>query len=382
MKLLRFAAPLVLLGALAVLVVRGGLLRSLASGAPPIEEITFDRVTLRSGEIVLRIVNTGPDPVTVAQVVVNEAFWRHTIEPERTLGRLDRATIAIPYPWVEAEPIELTLVTSLGTTFHHMIAVPIATPVPTARTFGMFALVGLFVGVIPVAIGLLWYPFLRQVDRKWIHFALALTAGLLVFLAVDSLHEALESAERVGGAFQGIGLVAVGVLGALLLLEAVGEQRGPAEGAAGRARLAYLIALGIGLHNFGEGLAIGAAYAVGEVALGAFLVVGFMLHNTTEGLGIVAPVAKDAPSLGTLARLGALAGGPTILGAWLGGFAYSPIFTTLAFAVGAGAIVQVILVLIRVLRRDAGAAVLQPLNAVGVLTGLLVMYGTGLFVAA
>ncbi|HEV8305106.1 MAG TPA: ZIP family metal transporter [Gemmatimonadales bacterium] len=378
---LLFAFPLALLAILSLVVVKGGTLSRLARGLPPVEELTVDRVRLIPGHITLDIVNGGPDPVTVAQVMVDEAFWTHTMTPDRTVARLARARIDIPYAWVEGEPHHVKLVTATGITFEHEIAVAAETPTAGGPYFLTFTLVGLYVGVLPVAIGLLWLPFLKRLDRRWIHFALALTAGLLIFLAVEALHEALEMADRVAGAFQGTGLVAVAALGTWLLLQAFGRSRSGEQGAPARMRLAFLIALGIGLHNLGEGLAIGAAYAQGAVSLGAFLVVGFMIHNTTEGLGIVAPIAQDEPPVRTLALAGLLAGGPTILGAWLGGVSYSPLLGTLCLAVGAGAILQVLGVLYKALARDA-EEVWSPLNAMGVAAGLLIMYGTGLLVAA
>jgi zinc transporter ZupT len=379
-----FLLPLVLLGLLSLVVVKGGTLSRLARGLPPVEELTVDRVQLTPGHMVVDLVNGGPEPVTVAQVMVDEAFWTHTMTPGRTVSRLGRARIEIPYPWVEGEPHHLKLITSTGVTFDHEIPVAAETPKVNATYFLTFTLIGLYVGVLPVAIGLLWLPFLKRLDRRWIHFALALTGGLLVFLAVEALHEALEMAERVAGAFQGTGLVAVGTLGAWLVLQALGGRRTTGEGgdtpAAARLRLAFLIALGIGLHNLGEGLAIGAAYAQGAVTLGAVLLVGFMIHNTTEGLGIVAPIAQDSPSIKTLALAGLLAGGPTILGAWLGGVSYSPLLGTLALSLGAGAILQVLGVLYRVVSRETNQ-VWSPLNALGVAAGLVLMYGTGLLVA-
>ena len=374
---LLFLFPLVLLGALSLLVAKGGLLSSLRQGVPPVEELTVDRTRLDSTGITIDVVNGGPDPVTVAQIMVDDAYWTYAIEPGHTLDRLGRATIHIPYPWVEGEPHHVRVVTSNGVTFDHEIAVAVATPPVDARYFLTFSLIGLYVGVLPVAIGLLWLPFLRQLDRRWIHFALALTGGLLVFLAAEALHEALETAQQVAGAFQGVGLVALSTLGAWLVLAAFGGS-GKAEGGL---RLAFLIALGIGLHNLGEGLAIGAAYAQGAVALGAFLIVGFMVHNTTEGLGIIAPISQDQPSLKSLVLAGLLAGGPTIVGAWLGGLAYSPLLATVAMGLGAGAILQVVGVLYRAVAREAGERVWTPLNAMGVAAGLLVMYGTGLLVA-
>jgi len=382
-KWIWFALPLVLLGALSLVVIKGGMLARLARGVPPVEQLTVDRVRLTPGHLTLTVVNGGPEPVTVAQVMVDEAFWQFTMTPARTVPRLGRATIDIPYPWVAGEPHQVKLVSASGITFDHEIPVAMETPSADARTLFALALVGAYVGVLPVAIGLLWLPFLRQLERRWIHFALALTAGLLIFLVADALHEALETAERVAGAYQGTGLVVLATLGMWLFLQAASGigKRDTGNAVAERLRLAYLIALGIGLHNLGEGLAIGAAYAQGAVTLGAFLVVGFMLHNTTEGLGIVAPIAQDRPGFRTLALAGLLAGGPTIVGAWLGGLAYSPLLGALCLGVGAGAILQVLGVLYRLVARETPAGLWTPLNALGVVAGLLVMYGTGLLVA-
>ncbi len=380
---LRFGAPLLLLAGLAVLVIKGGTLSSLRSDLPPVEELTVEHVRLTPGTIEVRLVNGGVDPVSVVQVMVDDAFWTHSITPGRTIPRLGNATVTIPYPWVAGEPHHVRFVSANGVTFDHAILVAATTPTPDARYFLAFTLVGLYVGVLPVAIGILWLPFLRRLDRRWVHFALALTGGLLVFLAAEALHEALENAANVAGAFQGTGLVALATLGSWLLLQAFGGVR-PDSGPStpdSRLRLAFLIALGIGLHNLGEGLAIGAAYASGSVTLGAFLIVGFMIHNTTEGLGIVAPVARDTPTLRQLALAGLIAGAPTIAGAWLGGLAYSPLLATVFMGVGAGAILQVVGVLYKVVARETEGRLWTPLNSLGVAAGLVVMYGTGLLVA-
>lgn len=372
--------PGVLLASVAIVVVASPLLKALRT-APPVEEIAFERVVLSPGEIRLRVVNGGPDPVTVAQVLVDEAFWDFSIEPGATLSRLGRATIVIPYPWVQEEPHEVTVLTSTGLTFGHEIPVAVVTPRAGVTFWRVFTLIGVYVGVIPVAIGLLWLPFLRRLPRQWIHFSLALTAGLLIFLAGDALEEALEAAAQVAGAYQGSLLVLLGVVGTLLLIQTVSRRRGGESGAPSPRNVAFLVALGIGLHNLGEGLAIGAAYALGEATLGAFLVIGFMLHNSTEGLAIVAPIAQDRPKIGTLAGLGLLAGAPTILGAWIGGLAYSPVWATLFLSVGLGAIVQVVVALYRLVATPAERWVWTPLTASGLVTGMLLMYGTGLFVA-
>jgi zinc transporter ZupT len=326
------------------------------------------------------VVNGGPEPVTVAQVMVDDANWVHSLNGSRTLKRLESRIITIPYPWVEGEPHAVALVTSTGLTFTGEVPVAALSPRIGARYLTTFALLGLYAGVIPVFIGLLWLPFVRSVGRRWTDFFLCVTIGLLIFLGVSALLEAFEVAALVPGAFQGKSLILLGALGTLLVLAAIGRGRSGARGERSPLYVAGLIALGIGLHNFGEGLAIGTSYASGEIALGTFLVIGFLLHNTTEGLGIVTPLAEDRPSLLSLILLGALAGIPTILGAWLGGFTYSPTWTTLFLAVGAGAIAQVVYELWRMFSRRSSSAMFAPLNTAGLLVGLLIMYATGLLV--
>jgi ZIP family zinc transporter len=377
-------APLVVVLALLVAFLQLGP-RGVFTGAfPPVEELTIQRISLPTpGEMRVHVINGGPEPVTIAQVLVDDAAWVHTVDGDRTIGRLQSRVITLPYPWVEGEPHVVTLISSTGVTFEGEVAVATQTPAVDARYVTTFTLLGLYAGVIPVFVGLLWFPFLRGISREWLDFFLSLTVGLLVFLGVEALLEAFENAAAVPGAFQGSGIVLLGALGTPLLLAALGEWR--ARRGHGRTPLyvATLIAVGIGLHNLGEGLAIGASYATGAIALGTFLVVGFLLHNTTEGLGILAPLAAERPSIGQLALLGAIAGVPTIIGAWLGGFTYSPALTTLFFAIGAGAIAQVVIELWRLFARNRGTSwIASPLNVFGLMAGLLIMYATGLLVTA
>ncbi len=381
--------PLVLLAALVVVFFRTDPMAPLRAAFPPVEDLTVERVTFsEAGRMRVHLVNGGPEPVTVAQVLVDEAYWRFRADGDLRVPRLGRRVLELEYPWVQGEPHEISIITSTGLVFRHEVEVATLTPRPNAATLGGFALLGLYVGVIPVALGLLWYPFLRGLDRRWLHFFLSVTVGLLVFLGADALAEAFETAARVPAAFRGAGLVVLGVGAAFLGLRAVAHL--PVGGGSGAfagasmhpsgLRLAYLIALGIGLHNLGEGLAIGAAYAVGEVALGAFLVVGFALHNTTEGLAIVAPAARDRSPLWHLPILGAVAGVPTIFGAWIGGFSFSPIWATFFLALGVGAILQVVIEVGAMIQRDRPAGLFAPLNAAGLALGLVIMYGTALLV--
>lgn len=342
---------------------------------PPAEELAVERTVLRPGSIELVVRNQGPDPVTVAQVMVNDAFA--DVPRGRTeIGRLATSTVQVTYPWVEGEAYEVGLLTSTGGLIVHEIPVAVATP-DASGFLGLMALIGTYVGVIPVAIGMFWLPWLRRVPPRWIRGLMALTVGLLAWLAIDASVEGLEVAGEGAGALGGAGLVLLGAAVAYLLLSGVSAWLAARPGGADGPRLTLLVAVGIGLHNLGEGLAIGSAYAVGALALGATLVIGFAVHNTTEGLAIVAPVAERRVAPGRLVGLGLIAGAPAIAGAWLGAAAVQPAVAALLLGFGVGAIVQVIIQLGPTLRDDAGRT-LHPVSICGILGGMALMYATGL----
>ena len=356
-------------------------LASFTGAFPPLEELSVQQVTFpEPGQIRLEVINGGPDPVTIAQVLVDDAYWQFEITPGNELGRLETATIDLMYPWVDGEPLPIVLITATGVTFEAEVDVAVESPQTGTGTIVAYGLLGIYVGVIPVILGMLWFPFMRQIDRKWMNAILALTIGLLLFLFVDTILEAIEIAEEMPGVFQGIPVVFLGTLLSLGVLLVVGQRR---DGNSPLA-IATLIALGIGLHNLGEGLAIGAAFATGAAALGSFLVIGFTLHNITEGVGIAAPLLRgERPSLRTFFLLALLAGGPAILGTWIGGFAFNPFLATLFLSIGAGAILQVIWEVGKLLVREAqhnAQPALSWLNFGGLTIGILVMYFTAFLV--
>jgi zinc transporter ZupT len=353
---------------------------------PPTEAIAFERTVLNDEGIELHVRNDGPTDVTVAQLLVNNAYWDFSIT-RPTLGRLQTAVITSNYPWEEGMPLNISIVTSTGVTLSHDIPLAAGTPEGDGGTLLTFTLLGIYIGVIPIAIGLFAFPFLRRISRGWLGFFLAFTVGLLAFLLVDTLGEGIDLASAAPASLNGLALFAMGALGSVIVLFWLGEhlaERGrqakESNSGSSAMTLAYFVAIGIGLHNMGEGLAVGAALATGETALGTFLIVGFALHNTTEGLAIVAPLgaAPERPRLRHFLLLGAIAGIPTIFGAWIGGFAYSPGFAVFAFGIAAGAIAQVIWAIAHSMRGEA--ALDKGLPAAGFVTGLAVMYATGLLV--
>jgi ZIP family zinc transporter len=247
-------------------------------------------------------------------------------------------------------------------------------------------------------------------------FLNAAAIGVLVFLVWDVLAHAWEPVDAALAALRdgttGIGPVlgygalflagaGVGLMslawyeGWMARQQAPGAARGAARGGPGASsatellerrawsparRLALLIAIGIGLHNFGEGLAIGGSAAQGEIALATLLVIGFALHNATEGFGIVAPLAAegDRPGWGFLLLMGLIGGGPTFLGTAIGheftNDAMSIVFLTLA----AGSILYVVIQLVGVALRSPAR---QPLYW-GVLAGLAAGFVTDMIVTA
>lgn len=349
---------------------------------PPVEAVAVERTEFIEEGITLHVRNDGPDPVTIAQVLVNDAYWNFDIG-DRELGRLQDTTIQIGYPWEEGMPLTISMLTSTGVRIDHEVEIAALTPEADGNTIAIYALLGIYIGVVPVAIGLLWFPSLRRASQNWIAFFLAFTVGLLAFLLVDTIAEGLELAAETAASLDGLSLFALGAVGAILVLmwfEGWLDRRTKGEGRKGLT-LSYLIATGIGLHNLGEGLAVGAALAAGEVALGTFLILGFALHNTTEGLAIVAPLGGEPkrPSIWHFVAFGAVAGLPTIAGAWIGGFAFSPAFSSLAFGVAAGAVAQVIWKIGQGLAKRGSFA--SGFGPAGLGLGLLVMYLTGLLAA-
>ena len=407
--------------------------QSFINSGIPLPDVAIEKIEFRENpsQIIAFIRNAGPTEITIAQADVNDRIHAAAIEPGKTLSRLSDAKVIIPFFWNPAEPYEVGITTDDGTRFSKTIEAAALAPNPDSGQIIFFAVIGIYVGIIPVMIGLLWYPFIRSMSRNKYNFFLSLTAGLLVFLGIDALIESNELAtDNVSSIFSGQMLIVIvttisfiGLLYASEKLTQRAIKKSMSTAAAETAStyipysnstatsstetksqlgqremqelvrplaISLMIAIGIGLHNFGEGLAIGAAVLLGEIALSTFLIIGFTLHNTTEGLAIVAPLAKSRKlMLRRLVLMGMIAGAPTIAGAWIGGFLYSPIATIIFLSIGAGAIFQVVY--------SIGSWVLRPVDntdkdknkkivkvnlftIAGFAIGMVIMYVTGLLV--
>jgi ZIP family zinc transporter len=382
--------PIVLLVAIAAAFVSsGGSITGLVGSTPPsVDALDLRRVEFHPGEIRVLVRNPQADDITIASVTVDDAVYPFTTDGPDTIGRLRSTTVEIPFDWVRNDPYTIGVTSSTGIQSVTQVAAAVETPGASGRSVGGYALIGFLVGVVPIGLGMLWLPSLRRADPRLLAGFMALTGGLLTFLAVDALAEALGLQAGLPGALGGPGLVLLGVAASYLALSWVAQRfsaRGSQPGARGQPlqglALASLIAVGIGLHNLGEGLAIGSSFAVGELALGTFLIVGFMVHNVTEGLGIAVPVAEGRPvGIGRLAILALVAGAPAIAGAWIGGFLVNDVLAVLFFSIAVGAALQVVVEVGRYLARRAPGGLGSGWVVGGFLAGVVVMYLTGLLV--
>lgn len=349
----------------------------LSETAPPVEALSVERVQLDNDGITLQLRAGGSEGMRIAQVQVDGAYWQFHLQPDGPIGYLAQAALHIPYPWIAGETHHITIVSASGATFDHTIDVALPTTTSGNGNMAMLIAVGLMVGFVPIILGYGFSPLLSGGSKRR-DFALALTVGLLLFLLIDTLQESMEAADQAAAGLHAPVLVWLVAILSFLILLATGRWQGSApEGT----RLALFIAIGIGLHNLGEGLAIGASFASGEVALASFLILGFALHNVSEGIAIAAPV--KARALGPLLALAALAGLPAVPGTLLGAIAYAPLWVALAFAIGAGAIMQVIVEVSAYLRRGAQTRkdAFQPMASLaGLASGMMLMYLTGLLV--
>jgi len=347
-------------------------------------EITIEKIDFVDSEIQATVRNTGHIPVEIVMADINDRIQPAAVEPDRFLERFETTLVRIPFEWNEAEPYTIGITVEDGTRFEKEIEAAVPALEPSLDLAIFFAIIGTYVGIIPVMIGLLWLPFIKRISKQKYHFFLALTVGLLFFLAVDSIEEAIEvSNENLADSFNGTLLITTVTVLSFLGLYYSGNkliEKADSSKFTKPVAIALMISIGIGLHNFGEGLAIGAALGMGSIAFSTFLIVGFALHNTTEGIAIAAPMSRGKLMIGKLAAMGIIAGSPAIFGAWIGGFVYSPFTSVIFLAIGAGAIFQVIVVIMKWIKEENDRNLSTIAVVSGIAVGMLVMYLTSILV--
>jgi len=347
-------------------------------------EITIEKIDFVDSEIQATVRNTGHIPVEIVMADINDRIQPAAVEPDRFLERFETTLVRIPFEWNEAEPYTIGITVEDGTRFEKEIEAAAPALEPSLDLAIFFAIIGTYVGIIPVMIGLLWLPFIKRISKQKYHFFLALTIGLLFFLAIDSIEEAIEvSNENLADSFNGTLLITTVTVLSFLGLYYSGNKLIEKAGSSKFTKpvaIALMISIGIGLHNFGEGLAIGAALGMGSIAFSTFLIVGFALHNTTEGIAIAAPMSRGKLMIGKLAAMGIIAGSPAIFGAWIGGFVYSPFTSVIFLAIGAGAIFQVIVVIMKWIKEENDRNLSTIAVVSGIAVGMLVMYLTSILV--
>ncbi len=350
----------------------------------PLAEITIEKIDFVESEIQATVRNTGPIPVEIAMADVNDRIQPAAVEPDRFLERYETALVRIPFEWNVAEPYAVGITIDDGVRFEKQIEAAAPALEPTLDLAIFFAIIGTYVGIIPVMIGLLWLPFIKKINKNKYHFFLALTIGLLLFLGIDSIEEAIDvSKENLADVFNGTLLVATVTVLSFLGLYYAGEKllkKSESSRLTKPVAIALMISTGIGLHNFGEGLAIGAAVGVGSIAFSTFLIVGFALHNTTEGIAIAAPMSRERKVIGKLAMMGMIAGSPAIFGAWVGGFVYSPFSSVIFLSIGAGAIFQVIIIILKMIQAECNNTLSSASVVSGISVGMAIMYLTGILI--
>ena len=346
-------------------------------------EVSIEKIEFIGNEIQATVRNTGPMDVDVVLADVNDRIQPAAIEPDTSLKRFETALVRIPFDWNEGQPYEIGVTTNDGTRFAKGVDAAFPALEPNVDLFVFLGMIGFLIGVVPIMIGLLWYPFIKKLGKNTFNFFLAFTMGLLIFLGIDAMLEAAEISENhLSSIFNGELLIATVVILSFLALYGVGKQLTKktefsklSQGLA----ISLMIAIGIGFHNLGEGLAVGAAIALGEVALSTFLIIGFATHNTTEGLAIAAPLTKSKAKIMKMIGLGLIAGVPAIFGCWIGGFSFSPFFTLVFLAIGAGAIFQVVLSIFQYMKEKSDLLSNTSLFA-GISVGLIVMYLTSVII--
>jgi zinc transporter, ZIP family len=273
--------------------------------AAPIEVLNVEQVKIVPSGFELDVSNTGPETLTISQVIVDDSVWTFSMNPDSSLKRFDNAKVTIIYPWVEGDPHTILLIYENGIITEAVIDAATLTPEFSWDNVLNYGFIGFYVGIVPITLGLLWYPFMKRLKKRWINAILALTVGLLLFLFFGTLFDGFEIGAEAPSVFQGNMVVIICTVLSFLLL--------------------------IGFDQYQQQR---------------------QKRNGYSPIGIAAPLLNTKPKISQFVLLGTIAGAPAILGTWFGGFIFSPIWGAVFLGIGAGAILQVIFVISKMLMED------------------------------
>ncbi|HEX4346527.1 MAG TPA: hypothetical protein VHZ73_03090 [Vicinamibacterales bacterium] len=342
--------------------------------------VSFSKVSVTPDGFLVTVLNESEGPVTIAQVIVDDAFWSYTANRTAAIQPLASVTLTIPYPWVPGENHHIEVMTSTGQRFGGD-ALGVPTPAPDTQFFVTFLSVGLVVGLVPVAIGLCWLPLASHAGRRTSQAMSAFAAAVLLFLLVDSIRQALRATHLMAGAYQGIMLFVIGAAAAFVGVGALSvwwKRRAMAGGSGTYATwaLAVTVAIGIGLSNLARGVEVGTDLAQGEMLLRGVTILGLTLQSVLAGATICAALAGTRARFCAFLGLVLVAGAPAVLGLWLGGLLLTSPVATAIVGMEAGGVAAAIPTLAARIASDAPLheALATPRVVAGAMTGLVMMY--------
>ncbi len=352
----------------------------LAFNQPSSGSVLFNKAVLTPGEIELLITNPGPQPIEIVRLAINDTILPYRITPAASIPQFGNALIQVAYPWVRGEAYTINLFTSDSVAYTTTIDAAQTSALPTLQTLVKLTLMGAGAGLIPLLAGIAWAPAFSAARKRKFLFPMALTLGLLAYSGFIVTGEALNKVQLMNGAYQGIGLVAIGVMGTFLILDTFSRWQAAVGQPDREQRLngAWLLAIATGLRSFAEGLVIGACFAGGAALLGTLLLVSFLVQNFTEGLRWMAGLQADQPSFWRLLALAIIGGIPAIFGIWTGAFVDSQPWTTLFFAVGGGAFLEGAFEFYRSIQRSTARQPRPFTVFIGAILGMLALYAAGL----
>ncbi|MCY3854241.1 MAG: divalent cation transporter [Thaumarchaeota archaeon] len=337
-------------------------------------KISIEQIDFVESEIRVSVRNTGHIPVNIVMADVNDRIQSANIEPNKKLERFDTALIHIPFEWSKSKPYAIGLTTEDGIRFEKKVESAFYLLKPTFDVVLLLVTLGIYVGIFPILIGFSWLPFMKKF-KKYYSFFLSFTVGLLFFLVIETSVELFDLSQHLDSSFNSTTLILI-----IILLTAFGLyhldynviNRNQSGLKRSSIAISLMISVGIGLHNFGEGIIIGTSINLGKIALGNFLVIGFALHNITEGFAISTPLTKENLLVKYLFVLLPIAGLPTIFGLLVGGFTNSLIVNIIFISLGIGSISYVILTIMKWINKQY--FILNKDITTGISSGMCIMY--------